>query len=217
MVVWLKPCESRSSPGFTPKTPLLAQRGFSLPGTGSVGRKSTAHILRDRYNAWNHAIERVTSRAHSVPGHAPSIADAPRAVDCRATRATIASTHHTDERVATRPENQSPTTMPDAGMPECRNAGMLESQNAGLFGTGSVGRKTTADNLRDRYNAWTRAIERLTSRVHSDPGNALPNADTLSAVDCRATRATVTPTHRTDERVATRPGNQFPTSKRALL
>ncbi len=30
MVVWLKPCESRSSPGFTPKTPLLAQRGFSL-------------------------------------------------------------------------------------------------------------------------------------------------------------------------------------------
>ncbi len=30
MVVWLKPCESRSSPGFTPKTPLLTQRGFSL-------------------------------------------------------------------------------------------------------------------------------------------------------------------------------------------
>ena len=30
MVVWLKPCESRSSPGFIPKTPLLTQRGFSL-------------------------------------------------------------------------------------------------------------------------------------------------------------------------------------------
>ena len=28
MVVWPKPCESRSSPGFTSKTPLLTQRGF---------------------------------------------------------------------------------------------------------------------------------------------------------------------------------------------
>ncbi len=40
MVVWPKPCESRSSPGFTPKTPLLTQRGFSLcaGNTGSAGR-----------------------------------------------------------------------------------------------------------------------------------------------------------------------------------
>ncbi|WP_414496690.1 hypothetical protein, partial [Stenotrophomonas maltophilia] len=34
MVVWLKPCESRSSPGFIPKTPLLTQRGFFLLSEG---------------------------------------------------------------------------------------------------------------------------------------------------------------------------------------
>ncbi|WP_204374358.1 hypothetical protein, partial [Stenotrophomonas maltophilia] len=36
MVVWLKPCESRSSPGFIPKTPLLTQRGFSLLSEGTA-------------------------------------------------------------------------------------------------------------------------------------------------------------------------------------
>ncbi|WP_282296891.1 hypothetical protein, partial [Stenotrophomonas sp. PS02289] len=86
--------------------------------------------------------------------------------------------------------------------------------------TGRVARESTADNLRDRIGAWTHAIQRLTPRAHSDPGHALPNADTPWAVDCRATlpgsRATVTPKYRIDQRVATRPGNQLPTTQRAL-
>ncbi len=47
MVVWLKPCESRSSPGFIPKTPLLTQRGFSLcaGNAGSAGRWPAGALL----------------------------------------------------------------------------------------------------------------------------------------------------------------------------
>ncbi len=52
MVVWLKPCESRSSPGFTPKTPLLMQRGFSLcaGNAGSAGRGPATPV--DPRHAW---------------------------------------------------------------------------------------------------------------------------------------------------------------------
>ena len=39
MVVWLKPCESRSSLGIYPKTPYSNVRGFSL-GEGKLQSKS---------------------------------------------------------------------------------------------------------------------------------------------------------------------------------
>ncbi|WP_231098225.1 hypothetical protein, partial [Stenotrophomonas maltophilia] len=34
MVVWLKPCESRSSPGFTPENPAAHAAGFFLLSEG---------------------------------------------------------------------------------------------------------------------------------------------------------------------------------------
>ena len=51
MVVWLKPCESRSSPGFTPKTPLLTQRGFSL----AAGKYTCRNAPVDPRHAWSAA------------------------------------------------------------------------------------------------------------------------------------------------------------------
>src|SRR2546427_8641954 len=65
ILVWLKPCESRSSPGFTPKTPLLTQRGFS-------DRKSTR--LNSSHSQISYAVFCLKKKKKQQNGRAPATA-----------------------------------------------------------------------------------------------------------------------------------------------